>query len=90
MTTPATRIASRIVALFAQIGADPSDSDDLRLRKTLLVGGVCMFILAGASWGVMYFLAGKLYAGAIPFFYAVISAASLTAFARATTCGAMR
>ncbi|MFI5399199.1 MAG: adenylate/guanylate cyclase domain-containing protein [Candidatus Binatia bacterium] len=80
--TPAVKVIGRVVSLFAQIGSGPADSDELRLRKALLVSGVCMFIVAGASWGVMYFLAGEPHAGAIPFSYAVISAASLAAFAR--------
>jgi guanylate cyclase len=76
------KIVGRIGGLCAQIGSDPDDEEELRLRKTLLVGGASMFIVAGAAWGVMYFLAGESYAGAIPFSYALISAASLGAFAR--------
>jgi adenylate cyclase len=66
--------------LLARVGADPEDSDELRLQKSSLVLGSLMFIIAGALWGILYFLLGQLLAGSIPFFYAVISFLSVMVF----------
>lgn len=70
-------------ALFegiARIGAIPSDEDDIRLHKSLLVVFAILFMLAGAAWGVMYILFGEPLAGAIPLFYAAVSLLSITYF----------
>ncbi len=40
-----------IVARLAVVGAEPQDSPELRLQKTLLVLGSFMFIAAGAITG---------------------------------------
>jgi adenylate cyclase len=64
----------------AHIGADPFDSDDARLQKSSLVLGSIMFILAGAVWGVLYFLFGEWLAGSIPLSYAVFSIFSVILF----------
>ena len=71
----------KIVALAARIGADPSDSDDVRLQKALLVGASFMFILAGALWGVAYLALGEPIAGSIPLSYSVVSLLSVVIFA---------
>ncbi len=70
----------KLPPFIARIGAAPSDSDDERLRKTLLVGGAFMFIAAGALWGLMYFAFGEFLAGLIPLTYAVISLLSVVVF----------
>jgi len=74
-------IVRKLTALAARLGADPADSDDLRLQKRLLVGGSFMFILAGAVWGVAYLLLGETLAGSIPISYLVISSLSVALFA---------
>ena len=74
------RIFQRVFPLILRIGADSNDSDDERLRKTLLVGGAFMFIAAGALWGLMYFAFGEPLAGAIPLSYAAISLLSVVVF----------
>ncbi|HET7091026.1 MAG TPA: adenylate/guanylate cyclase domain-containing protein [Anaerolineae bacterium] len=72
----------RLVDLAARIGADPADSDEIRLQKTLLVlGGSFMFIPAGVIWGVIYFLFGEPLAGAIPLSYSIFSTISIVIFA---------
>ncbi len=71
----------KLIALAARIGADPSDSDDVRLQKALLVGGSFMFILAGALWGIAYTAFGEPLAGLIPLLYAVVSSVSVAIFA---------
>ena len=63
-----------------QIGMDPNDDDDIRLRKSLLVVSALPFAFAGAAWGLMYFLIGEPLAGMIPLSYAVISLLSIFLF----------
>ena len=65
----------------ARIGAEPQDSDDVRLQKSLLVIGTMMFIIAGLLWGLMYFALGEPIAGWIPFGYGIVSLISLISFA---------
>jgi guanylate cyclase len=66
--------------LVARIGADPDDSDEVRLQKSLLTLGSLMFIVAGALWGVLYLLLGEPIAGAIPLSYAIVSFISIIVF----------
>ena len=53
-----------ILSVLARIGADPNDSDEVRLQKTLMVSG---FMLAGAPsvavWGWLYLGLGERLAG---------------------------
>jgi len=74
------KLIAKILPLVAQIGADPHDSEDMRLQKTLLTIGSIMFILAGALWGILYFSFGEFVAGCIPLGYAIISCLSLFIF----------
>jgi guanylate cyclase len=74
------KLIQQILPLVARIGADADDSDEVRLRKTLLVLGSLMFITAGALWGLLYFSFGEYIAGCIPLGYAMISALSLLVF----------
>lgn len=75
-------ISQRFKTLTSGVGADPRDSPDLQLQKSILVAGTAMFLAAGAIWGIMYFALGEWIAGAIPFSYAVVSLISLFAFAQ--------
>ena len=68
------------VTLFYQIGADPADSDELRLQKSLMLGGAFMFIIAGVLWGVIYIALREPLAGSIPIFYSVVSLLSVVLF----------
>jgi guanylate cyclase len=73
-------VFSKTFSLIARIGADPNDSDDVRLQKALLATGAIMFILAGALWGMMYIAFGEPLAGSIPLSYAAISLLSVLLF----------
>ncbi len=73
-------IIERILPLAARIGADPHDSDEERLQKTLLTLGSFMFILAGAMWSVLYFWFGEYTAASIPLGYAIVSSLSVVLF----------
>jgi guanylate cyclase len=73
-------LAQRVLDFVGGIGADNADTDDIRLRKALMVAGSLMFILAGALWGVIYFALGQWLAGSIPFGYAIFSLLSVFLF----------
>jgi len=74
------QMMKQLVTRVARIGADSSDEDDIRLRKSLLVICAFLFVLAGAAWGLMYILFGEPLAGMIPLSYAVISLLSIFQF----------
>src|SRR5258708_32023456 len=64
-----------------QIGREPHDGEDVRLRKSMLVMSTVLFIAAGLLWGLMYFALGQTAAGWIPFGYGIVSLLSLIFFA---------
>jgi len=69
-----------VFPLVSRIGADPNDSDDIRLQKTLIAGSTLMIIPAGIVWGVTYFAFGEPLAGLFPLAYAALSLLSLGVF----------
>lgn len=71
----------KLFALIGRIGADPDDSDELRLQKMLMVSGAMMIIMAAIIWGLMYYAFDEWLAGSIPIGYAVISFFSIILFA---------
>src|SRR6266498_3143601 len=73
-------LTERALPLVANIGVDPHDSDEVRLRKTLLTLGSFMFIAAGTLWGILYFSFGEFIAGSIPLGYAIFSSLSVIFF----------
>jgi len=75
-----TELIKRILTWGVQIGSDPGDDDDIRLRKPLLVVGSFPFAFVGLAWGLMYYLFGEPLAGMIPFAYGVISLLSILYF----------
>lgn len=74
------KLIRQIFPFIARIGVDQIDSDEIRLRKSSLVLGSIMFIIAGALWGILYFLFGQPIAGLIPLSYAVVSCLSVIVF----------
>ena len=74
------KFIQHILPLLARIGADPHDSDETRLQKTLLTLGSFMFIAAGTLWGILYFSFGEYVAGSIPLGYAIFSSLSVLIF----------
>lgn len=74
------KLIQKILPWAARIGADPQDSDEMRLQKTLLTLGSFMFILAGALWSILYFSFGEFLAGIIPLGYVIVSCLSLVIF----------
>lgn len=65
---------------IAMIGALQSDSEELKLQKSILVICAIPFIIAGAGWGIMYIYFGEILAGIIPLAYSFISLASVYYF----------
>ena len=64
-----------------RIGADPTDSDELRLKKRLLVAVAFMVIPAALLWGAIYLLSGEPTAALAPLAYAGFSFVSVVLFA---------
>ncbi len=65
----------------ARIGADPRDTDEVRLRKALLVL-VCVLILPiSLAWGAIYLALGAM-AGLIAWLYLLISVGAIAIFSR--------
>jgi len=73
-------LATRILLFIGRVGADPLDTEDMRLQKAVLVAGSIMYIFTGALWGLLYFVFGQRLAGIIPMSYAAVSLLSITLF----------
>jgi adenylate cyclase len=79
------RFAQPWIDRAARIGADPRDSDEVRLRKALLVL-VCVLILPiSFAWGAIYLALGA-WAGLIAWLYAIVSLAAIAIFSRTRDC----
>src|SRR5438876_10438858 len=70
----------RLLGLAATIGANPSDSEEMRLRKALLVVLGLLISLLAVGWGLIYIIFGEPLGGAIPLTYTVLSLASVVLF----------
>ena len=75
------RIAQPWLDRAARIGADPGDSDEIRLRKTLLVVISLLILPISITWGAIY-LAFGVWAGLIAWIYTAISVAAIAVFSR--------
>jgi adenylate cyclase len=64
------------------IGALPSDSPELRARKSVLVLSATLMAILSFAWVGTYAVLGEWVQAAIPFAYQLASAASIYAFAR--------
>jgi uncharacterized membrane protein YphA (DoxX/SURF4 family) len=75
------RLGQWLLDRVARIGADPADTDDVRLRKVLLVL-VCLLILPiSAVWGAIYLALGA-WAGLVAWIYLGISLGAIAIFSR--------
>lgn len=83
-------LVANLKALIARIGADPADSDELRLQKRLLTAFSLIVMAAGVTWGLIYYAFSEPVAAAIPWLYVVASAISLVAFAHSRNFAAFR
>ena len=73
--------ATNILDALSTLGADSTDSEDLRLRKALLVGVALLVSILAIFWGLLYVAFGEPVAGSIPLTYVVLSLGSLVLFA---------
>lgn len=69
-----------ILQKFASLGHHPTDSDDVKLKKSSLLVMSGPFMLAGLGWGLLYFANGLEIPGAIPFCYGILSLGSILIF----------
>ncbi|MDQ2939718.1 MAG: adenylate/guanylate cyclase domain-containing protein, partial [Actinomycetota bacterium] len=67
---------------LAEIGVSPSDSEELRVRKTVLVLSSTLMASLAFVWVATYAALGLWVSAAIPFGYQIASAASIYTFAR--------
>ena len=76
------------VQRLAEIGALPSDSEELRVRKSVLILSSTMMTSLAVVWVATYAVLGLWVSVAIPLAYQLASAASIYTFARtpATCC----
>jgi adenylate cyclase len=74
------------LARLAQVGADPGDDDEARLRKALLVLIAVLILPISVIWGVLYVGFGA-WSGYIAFLYFAVSLASIGVFARTRDFG---
>ncbi len=64
-----------------RIGADPSDDEETRLDKVLVLSAIAMIAPLAAVWGALYLALGAPRAAAIPWLYVTIAAAGAGLFA---------
>jgi class 3 adenylate cyclase len=72
----------RWLRALGKIGASPSDTDEQRLQKTLLVASTIMMASLAVGWGALYLAVGKPVSAAIPLVYSCASFVSLGVFGR--------
>ena len=79
----------RSVRRLVRIGESPSDSEELRVRKEVLVLSTVLMAGLAMSGSSTYALLGLWVSAAIPFAYQVASAASIWSFSRTQRFGAV-
>ena len=70
----------RLVGIVERLGANPGDSSDIRLHKTILVASALMMSMGGIVWGTIFVAFSEPWASAVPFGYVVITLINITAF----------
>ena len=73
-------LLKNIASLVLRIGADPNDSEDLRLRKRLQVASMVLVLPGAIIWGVVYWLVGARTAGSLPLAYSALTVLDLAIF----------
>ena len=64
------------------VGADPGDSEEIRIQKRMLVAVTGIVTVFAVVWGLVYWLLGEPKAGIIPLGYSVLTAINLVVFSR--------
>jgi guanylate cyclase len=65
-----------------KVGADPADSEEIRIQKRMLVAITGLVMVFGAVWGAAYWLLGEPLAGAIPGGYSLLTFINLVVFSK--------
>ena len=84
------QMIQNVAARIASIGANPNDSEDDRLKKSILVISSLMMASMAIGWASVYFAFREYLAGSIPFSYAILSFLSIGWFARNRQYGFFR
>jgi adenylate cyclase len=79
-------LLSRTLERLAQVGANPRDDYETRLRKALLILIAILILPIAGIWAVLYLAFGA-WTGSIAVLYAVISVTSIVIFARTRDFG---
>ena len=74
------KLIQALIKKIAAIGTQAGDSEDLKLKKSLIVLCTFPFMIAGLVWGMMYISFGEKLAGCIPITYSIISGLSVIYF----------
>jgi adenylate cyclase len=74
-------VAESVIARLANVGADPRDDEDTRLRKTLLVFISVLILPVALIWGTLYLAFGA-QAGYVAYLYAAVVLAAILLYAR--------
>ncbi len=77
----------RLLAFFTDVGAEPDDSDDIRIQKGILVAVSSVVGALAVVWGGLYLFLGEPLAGAIPLTYSAASFTSLAVFSKTKRYG---
>ncbi|UCE54171.1 MAG: hypothetical protein JSV31_01650, partial [Desulfobacterales bacterium] len=67
---------------LSDYGRLPSETDEQKLRKAVLILLVIIYTILGVFWGLAYLALGRLLAGSFPLGYSAISVISLIYFFR--------
>jgi adenylate cyclase len=82
------RLFERALVRLADVGADPADDEETRLRKALLVLIAILILPISGIWAALYLAFGA-WTGWVAVLYALISIVSIGVFARAKDFGAL-
>jgi adenylate cyclase len=84
--TSLRRLLDSALVRLAEVGAEPSDDEETRLQKALLVLIAILILPIAGTWAVLYLAFGA-WTGWVAALYAVISVASIALFARTRDFG---
>jgi adenylate cyclase len=76
------RISQALLMRITAIGADPGDTPEVRLRKSILAFGSFFMIVASALWGALFIWLGEVIPGSMSLVYSGITLVSLYLFSR--------
>jgi guanylate cyclase len=79
-------LAGTVLARLAQVGADPHDDEDTRLRKALLLLISVLILPISLVWGTLYLAFGS-QAGYVAYLYFAILLGAILVFARTRRVG---